>query len=319
MGVRIVKDLSLIAALTAALLLGCAKTDVYRNSPAGDADSDSDSDADSDSDSDSDADSDSDTDPNVPPDCVVYVDAASPAGEDGQTWATAVNKVRQGIAFAVELTSEFEVCHVWVAEGLYYVYDDGIDDTVQLQPGVHLYGGFKGDEATFSEREWQDHPTILSGIPQSSSSDSTCHVVTGADDSVLDGFIVTGGGCLEFYNSGGGMLNLNASPTVRNCDFIANDAYEGGGMANWEESAPWIENCGFYDNWADPNGAAGGMVNDNSSPTISNCRFINNFGNHGGAINNHESTVEIVNCVFAFNTSPEVAQYAIDNTKRRPT
>jgi len=313
MGARIAR----LLLLSGVMSLGCAKTDVFYNQPIGDAGSDGDSDSDSDGDSDGDSDSDSDTDPNVPPDCVVYVDGDSIPGGTGTTWANAVNKVRSGIDHAVDQLSEHEVCHVWVAEGLYHIYENDIDDTLQLQTNVRVYGGFVGNEVTLSQREWEDHLTILSGMSQDSSTSTVCHVVTGADDAVLDGFVITAGGCDVSWYSGGGMLNESVSPTVRNCAFIANEATEGAGMANWNGSAPLIENCAFHDNWAVPYGAGGGMSADNASPTIVNCQFSNNFGS-GAAIMLNESTVEIVSCIFAFNTSPEAAdgdEWTIDNNE----
>ena len=35
---------------------------------------------------------------------------------------------------------------VWVAQGVYYVYEDAAANTVQLKPNVNLYGGFNGTE-----------------------------------------------------------------------------------------------------------------------------------------------------------------------------
>jgi len=285
-------------------LAGCGRTDPYRNPALADAGADGDADADTDADS--------DTGPEETPSCVVYVDGSSIFGGDGETWATAVDEVGQGITQAVDLLSDFDVCHVWVAEGLYAVYESSVDDTLQLRPGVHVYGGFAGDEAKLSQRDWQDHPTVLSGIELGSGNNKVCHVVTGADDAVLDGFVITGGGCSAQWVSGGGMFNSAASPTVRNCDFVSNSADEGAGMANWDGAAPLVENCGFHDNWCYPGGWGGGLSADNASPTIVDSKFIGNFGSGGSAIMLNESSSEITSCVFAGNTVGD-GVCAIDN------
>jgi hypothetical protein len=310
------KQIVWISLASLALALGCGRTDVYRY--AGHSDAGTDGDPDTDSDSDSDGDSDTDSDPGEPPECVVYVDVSSAFGGDGQTWESAVDTVQQGITHAVDMTSEFDFCHVWVAEGVYYIYDDSSDDTVQLQPGVHVYGGFEGDETLLSQRDWQAHETVLDGHQSEGSYNRVSHVVTGADDAVLDGFTVTGGRALQFSGFyGGGMLNLGVSPTVRNCLFVDNEAVEGGGMYNGGGSSPLIDGCVFRENVADGGGAAGGMNNDASSPTIVNCRFIANHGSNGSAINNHDSSCSISNTIFAFNTGGEDA-HGIENNGSSP-
>ena len=65
-------------------------------------------------------------------------------------------------------------------------------------------------------------------------------------DTVLDGFTITGGVVME----GGGMINLNSSPTVANCTFTGNIAtgLGGGGMFNYDGSNPTVTNCTFSGN-----------------------------------------------------------------------
>lgn len=241
------------------------------------------------------SDSDADSDSEAPPACVYYVDVGSPLGGDGTTWESAVDTVQQGIDLAVDMVADSDVCHVWVAEGAYNIYEDSAEDTVLLKPGVHVYGGFAGDETSLSERDWKEHPTVLSGLQDEGSSNRVCHVVTGADDSVLDGFVITDGDCPEIDGTGGGMLNAGAAPTVRNCDFIGNEATVGGGMFN-EDSSPTIIGCRFIGN----HGSDGaGMYNHDSTPVIWNSVFARNEGDEeGDGVYNNGSAADILNCVF---------------------
>jgi hypothetical protein len=159
--------------------------------------------------------------------------------------------------------------------------------------GVLVYGGFAGDEAEFEQRNWQLNETILDGSNDADPWDGTCHVVTGADAAVLDGFTVTGQAfVLPPDDPCAALYNLNASPTVRNCAFTGN---EGRGMWN-EDSSPTIEGCAFIDNH-------GGMVNLSSDPFIEGCVFAENEGGDGGGMFNSNSSPTVVNCLFFDNES----------------
>ncbi|NIV28739.1 MAG: hypothetical protein GWN58_04235, partial [Anaerolineae bacterium] len=92
---------------------------------------------------------------------------------------------------------------IWVAEGVYYP-GSGSDPrtiTFQLESGVEIYGGFDGTETQREERDWESHPTILSGdLDQDGILDdgNAYHVVSVSsasvdETSILDGFTITGG------------------------------------------------------------------------------------------------------------------------------
>ncbi|MHC4383244.1 MAG: right-handed parallel beta-helix repeat-containing protein [Planctomycetota bacterium] len=130
----------------------------------------------------------------------------------------------------------------------------------------------------------------------------TCQSGEGPD-TVLEGFTLTGGD--PSPASGGGMYNLNGSPTVTDCIFTANTASYGGGMFN-VNSSPTVTNCIFSDNTAL---YGGGMYNVNSQPTLTNCTFSGNqatitqgFGVGGAIYNQSFSTVTLANCSFTENT-----------------
>ena len=190
---------------------------------------------------------------------------------------------------------------IWVAAGIY----KPTMLSFQLKEGITVYGGFRGDETSSSQRDWTKYETILSGnIGGPSSADNCYHVVTGENltpATILDGFSITGGnadGASLNDRYGGGMRNnLNSSPTLRNLTFYANEAWEGGGgMANTNDSSPILNNVTFTNNHAT---TGGGMYNDsNSSPFLSDVLFESNTAskNGGGMYNglNSDSRLERV-------------------------
>ncbi len=128
--------------------------------------------------------------------------------------------------------------------------------------------------------------------------------VSGEDaNTILEGFTITGGNANGLLPSGGGMYDVNSSPTVTNCAFIGNSADYGGGMSN-ENSNPTVTNCTFSGNTA--NGDGGGMDNYSSSnPTVTNCTFSGNIANrYGGGMDNWESSnPTVTNCTFSGNSA----------------
>ena len=125
----------------------------------------------------------------------------------------------------------------------------------------------------------------------------TCESGEGPD-TVLSGFVITGGTGTDFY--GGGMLNISSSPTVTNCTFSGNTAlFFGGGMYNVTASSPTVTNCTFSGNIA---GEGGGMFNFNSSPSVIDCTFTDNGAFSGGGMTNDNSDPTVVNCRFIGNS-----------------
>jgi len=215
---------------------------------------------------------------------VWYVDTGNTSGvQNGESWATAFSTIQPAIEAAFDAGGG----EVWVAEG---TYTSDLVAVVAMRPGVHLYGGFAGDETSRAERDWETRVTRIDG-------EDTRRCVFGADEATLDGFTVTRG----YVDAGGGagMLNLLVSSTVRNCTFIDNEAgYNGGGIVN-QACIVSVTNCSFTGNEA----AGGGAIyNHASSGTISNCTFTGNeawyASTGGGAIYNFESTVTVAGCTF---------------------
>ncbi|MFH2093325.1 MAG: right-handed parallel beta-helix repeat-containing protein [Pseudomonadota bacterium] len=240
------------------------------------------------------------------------------SGGGGTSWERAFNSLNDAIDSAGPGDK------IWVATGTYtpdrcyfscnnIISPDSIYNAFHLKNGVALYGGFMGGETDVSQRN-PELRSILSGdigVPE----DPTDNVLTVIynhsslaldETAILDGFQITGG--YEQAAFGGGMLNLSASPTIRNCVFSKNHARFGGGMHN-RSSSPLIEKCRFEENMAFESGGA--IHNDRSSPSIQQSSFVQNAVRadsdfydppRGGAIyNQHESSPRIVNTFFSGN------------------
>lgn len=231
--------------------------------------------------------------------CVRFVNGQqNPPTPDGLTWGTAFPTVQAGITSAFGATQAPEgpsVCEVWVALGTYPVYSSDPTDTIQLQPGVQVFGGLLGNEDTRDLRDWATNVTTLDGA------DQVYHVVLGSDLAVVDGFTITGGkGGSSWDGVGAGMFNDNQSPSVTNCTFTGNNGQNGAGMGN-VSSTPTITNCTFQGNIASNSG--GGIMNDSSSPVIIDSLFIGNTANKGGAMHSTLESPTVVNTVFWGNTA----------------
>lgn len=144
---------------------------------------------------------------------------------------------------------------------------------------------------------------------------------------------------------GGGMINYQCAPTVRNCLFKDNRAGKGGAMYNMAtkvfgpprgpgDPAPTVINCTFLGNRAFGRGGAvsndlrthptflgcafinnatggkgGAIYNDfNCSPTLSRCLFVGNSAFQGGAVGNDGGSSPVITCcTFARNRADDLA------------
>jgi len=221
---------------------------------------------------------------------IIYVDVDATGKDNGASWSDAYSCLQDALSIASNGDK------IRVAQGIYKP-DQGAgveagdrETTFQLVSGVIIEGGYAGPaEQDSNVRDIDLYETFLSGDIGATDyeMDNSYHVVMGANDTVIDGFTITGGfasdkGDPDLAGNGGGMFNLNVSPTVRNCVFVENSALNnGGGMANWQ-SSPTITNCMFIANDAS-HGA--GMMNWSSSPILNNCVFQDNFARvRGGAL-----------------------------------
>ncbi|MEM6318138.1 MAG: choice-of-anchor Q domain-containing protein [Bacteroidota bacterium] len=108
--------------------------------------------------------------------------------------------------------------------------------------------------------------------------------------------------------TGGALINYGtygvASPTIENCQFIANFGISGGAIYNegqLGDANPQITNCLFAGNWAGLGGGAlynNGLAGD-ANPTVTNCTFYGNISDfRGGGIRSWNAEPVIQNCIF---------------------
>lgn len=254
--------------------------------------------------------------------------------EDGSTWATAFTRIEDALAALGGAEGE-----IWVAEGLYDTtrtfHPSG---ALVLAPGTLLYGGFSGlgglMETSVSQRDWTLHPTIIDGANGRGPAMPAYHVILGANESVLDGFIVRGGnanGSGEDDNGGGLLLSgggvMTVAMIIANCQFLNNSAADEGGAIWFSENISTIYACTFTNNAAIDNGGALFATNDSSviqectfddnttlgyggavlirgsgAPQIDDCSFTNNSAALGGGICCGDGTrPEITQCLFTGN------------------
>ncbi len=202
------------------------------------------------------------------PPSVLYVDASAATGGNGLTWATAYNDLAPALATAAQ--NACDNVSIWVAQGTYTA-----SAGYSIPAHVAVYGGFVSG-GTLASRNWIANPTMLTN---SGGAAAVTVQSTAGSDTVLDGFVVTG--------SSTGLMISNASPVIRNCQFIANEGIgaelmDGGGA---------FTNCAFQGN------LEGALYATNSEIILADALVAGNAG--GLAIIN--STGTLVNSTVTAN------------------
>ncbi|MBN2704344.1 MAG: right-handed parallel beta-helix repeat-containing protein [Pontiellaceae bacterium] len=252
---------------------------------------------------------------------VFYVDnrfqGSSPTGE---LWNSAFPSLQD----AIDAAAENGGGEVWVKSGTHSPRGTRRDASFELKTGVHLYGGFRGDETNREQRNPKAYPTTLSGnIGQLSNSADNCyHVLTVASETSLNGFTIKQGladGDDE-ENYGGGIYLLRGSRyvTVADCIFEENRAKQGGGAAFIPASEVLFTNCTFYSNVAAENGGAIATTQE-TALRISACSFSANRANeNGGALFLEENASAWINdSYFRYNTAQEKGGAVAAETKNK--
>ena len=235
-----------------------------------------------------------------------YVKAGAGGSNNGTSWTNAYTDLQSAL-------NSGSCTFILVARGTYKPTPTA-DRTISfnVRPGVLVYGGFAGTEASLGQRMLPANPTILSGDfgAVGDSSDNSYHVVT-MDGTVIP--IVVGSNALYDLTISGGNANgaganqgfggglycngqgaaHECSPELAQVIFENNSATAGGAIYNdghsGGESSPWIHDSIIRDNEA-PGGAGGGIYNNGSgsggasSPLIEQVTFSGNSADLGGAI-----------------------------------
>ncbi|MFW6103435.1 MAG: choice-of-anchor Q domain-containing protein [Bacteroidota bacterium] len=265
----------------------------------------------------------------------IYVDQHASGAGDGTSWEDAYTDIQPAL--------DREGYHqIWIANGVYYPSKEmdmdgsGIAEpreaTFFISEGKQLYGGFSGNETSLEEREpWDqtDNATILSGDigDTGDESDNAYHVVSfvnAGNNSVLDGFIISGGNANapssnEVNSCGGGIYIYSSgpdhisNPNIHKCIIRLNEATLGAGIfnggVNHGVSSPMLLNCQLKSNKAGFGGALYNMSRDDATcnPSLINCVVSGNYAlAHGGGLHNFSkaggrNNPKLVNCTFSGN------------------
>ncbi len=219
---------------------------------------------------------------------VIYVDVDAVSGSrNGVSWQNAFTRLDSAIMVASNGDS------IWVAEGRYFTFGTR-NAYFNIQSGRKYFGGFKGTEVTFSERDLANYKTYLDGDigTKGLATDNTSNVVIFANagsSTELNGFyVVNGYSSTNSLSSGGGGIRMNtSSPNILNCIVEDNHAYMRGGAVYIEGSGqPKFNNCLFRNNNTanDVNSIGGAMFINSGSASFYDCQFIENTSNYGGAL-----------------------------------
>ncbi len=215
-----------------------------------------------------------------------YVATSSQGSGDASSWENAAGDIKATMDNITDAGAN-KIYLVLLASGTHIP-----TDTLAMKNHVAIVGGWNEWEHTGTSTISGDNARRVfsnSGIDQT----ALLYGVTIANGTSSDG-----GGMYNLNSSptlshvtftgnttsinGGGMFNLNSSPTLSHVTFSGNEASSsGGGMYNYDNSSPTLSHVTFSGNTATNSG--GGMYNDNdgaSGPTIVNSLF---WSNKGGA------------------------------------
>ena len=209
-----------------------------------------------------------------------YVKKDGSDGNSGTSWSDAFLTITK----ALDKVSYQDV--VWVAEG---TYQEG--NVLTIPELVWVYGGFSGNESDLSQRDIENHKTIIDGEESYGCINNS---------GVVDGLYVTNG---HISGRGGGIYN---NGTVTNCTVYWNRTHgcscHGAGIYNCPGCS--VTNCTVYGNTMDFGGYGdGGGIYNSERCLLINCTVYDNSADNGGGIYNYSGSV--TNCTVYGNTAKD--------------
>ncbi|MFC1890302.1 right-handed parallel beta-helix repeat-containing protein [Thermodesulfobacteriota bacterium] len=148
--------------------------------------------------------------------------------------------------------------------------------------------------------EWGADMTAIDGDP------GGCVVTFSSGEngaSILDGFQIRNG----YQNEGGGIVILDADPTIMNCRIQDNSASDAGGGIYCVNGDPTIMNCTISGNLVSQStGVGGAMYCRQSSPRLTNCIISENKAvgfMYSGIVFGESCSPVITNCTIFGNGS----------------
>ncbi|MCP4591409.1 MAG: right-handed parallel beta-helix repeat-containing protein [bacterium] len=242
---------------------------------------------------------------------ILYVDHDAPGADNGTSWPDAYHDLQDALA-AVDTNGTD--AQIRVAAGTYAPTGGVVHEysTYQLINGVTLLGGYAGHGAPDPDlRDLATHRTVLAN-------EGVHNTVTGSGcdrTAVLDGFTIVGEGAAGCYSSwyggGGGIYNLNGSPTIRHCSLLNHCEQGSGSAVHNEHSQAVFESCVFSGNHSER--SAGAVYNYYSRPTFTNCTFsLNSADDAPGAFWDEHSSSTLTNCIFWKNTADWNSYFSIE-------
>lgn len=245
----------------------------------------------------------------------IYV-APSGDNSNGQSWATAYQRLDTALAGAVEGDA------IWVKQGTY-----SVSATLDWKNAVDVYGGFAGTEATLDERSTDPSLTVLDG-------GNAVRVLAAEYDLTIQttwsGFTIQNGRCDPTNGDGGGGVKMRNNTILDNCIVQNNEMASsagsnigGGGILICPSiNAPVqpdildviiVKGCKIRENKSKSNQGGGGILigptqsaHYTASVYIQNSEIVNNYAyGQAGAIASlmgiASAKFYIENCVIANN------------------
>jgi predicted outer membrane repeat protein len=235
---------------------------------------------------------------------VVHVKPAATGNGSGTNWANATT-LQEALSRSYVLGAS-----IWVAAGT-YLPTPGTNrhEVFRIPQDASLYGGFTGTETALSQRDWQVHPTILSGNIGAANSDAdNSYTVVRVENgpwvsAAMDGFIITKA---RGETIGSALVVNNSRLALRNCRFEDNRATSAnyGGAVTLFGIHVRFTGCEFINNTSAGRGGALNLASG-ESVTIDACLFKNNTAGRGGAIAGSVYCT-INNSLFAGNSAIEL-------------